>query len=84
VVTAAAVWATCTKKQAVCFKRGHPQGWPLCVHLGQELWVPGCLTYAIASNISFRASPPQCDAALDHIHSSASLARPARTGFNSV
>ena len=36
------------------------------------------------SNISLRASAPQCAAALDHIHASASLAKPARTGFNSV
>ena len=36
------------------------------------------------SNISFRASAPQCAAALDHPHASASLVKPTRTGFNSV
>jgi hypothetical protein len=31
VAVTAAVWATCTKQDAVCYKRGHPQGWPLCL-----------------------------------------------------
>ena len=55
VVVTAAEWATCTKQYAV-YKRGHPQGWPLCLLWSSLLSVggPACRT---ASRVSREELP---------------------------